>query len=496
MLLTLKKIEAGKSLVLTSQRFLSAEFNRLCKGLWKIVFFCYTFAVELYLKFAIVWRKIIASNDWRLNMKRRIILAFLALMGMASFAQPKSGRVLNIYVWNEEFMTRVRDYYPGYNKSKNTIGDVKVNWVLVPAVDNGYQDALDKALGKMKSAKADDRIDMFLVEPDYALKYLNSQYVKPVKELGITDEDLKHQFKYAKDLGTSADGKLKALCWQVCPGVFAYRRSYAESVLGTDNPVEVQKMVETWSRFDTVAKRMEEAGCYMVAGCEDTFRIFYDNMKQPWVVNGKINIDDSLKAWVKQSKFYAERGYTGSFGMWSAWWMQEMYMDGNVFGYFGPAWFIDFCIPHDDGWYESAYGDWAVCKGPQEFNWGGTMICVAQNTDNAELIKDILLKLTCDEKIMTDIAIDCRDIVNNDKILSVLSQEAYTNGFLGGQNPYQYYLESAASMDKSNVTIYDQGLNECFIQSMMEYFDGTVTEAEAYSNFYKRVKQVYPGLKK
>ena len=36
-------------------------------------------------------------------------------------------------------------------------------------------------------------------------------------------------------------------------GTFAYRRSIAKQVLGTDDPNEVQKKLGTWSDFDNVA---------------------------------------------------------------------------------------------------------------------------------------------------------------------------------------------------------------------------------------------------
>ena len=100
------------------------------------------------------------------------------------------GKVLNIYCWNEEFKSRMTDHYPGYKKVSDTegkIGDVTVKWTITPSDDNAYQNALDEALKKQDSAAADDKIDLFLVEADYALKYVDTDYTMPVKDLGITD---------------------------------------------------------------------------------------------------------------------------------------------------------------------------------------------------------------------------------------------------------------------------------------------------------------------
>ena len=83
------------------------------------------------------------------------------------------GKVLNIYCWNEEFKSRLTDHYPGYVKTDDStgkIGDVTVKWHTTPNENNAYQNNLDEALLKQKDAAADDKIDIFLVEADYALK--------------------------------------------------------------------------------------------------------------------------------------------------------------------------------------------------------------------------------------------------------------------------------------------------------------------------------------
>ena len=84
------------------------------------------------------------------------------------------GSVLNIYCWNEEFKSRLEDHYPGYEKVDATtgkIGDVTVKFTITPSDDNAYQNKLDEVLPNNASAAADDKVDIFLVEADYALKY-------------------------------------------------------------------------------------------------------------------------------------------------------------------------------------------------------------------------------------------------------------------------------------------------------------------------------------
>lgn len=134
------------------------------------------------------------------------------------------GKVLNIYCWNEEFKSRLEDHYPGYtivDGTTGTIGDVTVKWNITPNDDNAYQNNLDATLLKQADAAADDKIDLFLVEADYALKYVDTDYTMAVKDLGITDADLADQYQYTKDIVTDSNGVLKGVSWQGCRAYYS-----------------------------------------------------------------------------------------------------------------------------------------------------------------------------------------------------------------------------------------------------------------------------------
>jgi len=416
---------------------------------------------------------------------------------------PAAGKVLNIYVWNEEFQGRVRQFYPGYNASNDTIGDVKVNWVITPNANNAYQNKLDEVLLQQENAAADDKVDIFLVEADYALKYTDTPYTLDVKkDVGLTDADLSRQYKYTKDIMTTPAGILKGVSWQACPAGVIYRRSIAKDVLGTDDPDQVQNYLSDWAKFDGVAKQAKDKGYIMVSGYDDDFRVFSDNVKSPWVIGNKINIDPSIREWISQTKTYTDNGYNNKASLWSPEQWAGAKKDGKVMCYFGPAWFIDFSLApqtkdNPDG--ENAlgngsYGDWAFCKGPQGYSWGGTWICGAAGTDNIDLVKDIMLKMTCDDAVMTKMAEDVGEFANNEVAMTKIANGSYANAFLGGQNHIKYFLDSAKSIDKSNISPYDQGMTEKLQAAMKDYYDGKVSEDQAWENFYKSILETYPNL--
>ena len=409
-----------------------------------------------------------------------------------------NGKVLNIYCWNEEFKSRVKDHYPDYKEVDAThgkIGDVEVVWNITPSDNNAYQNNLDTKLKKQNSAKADDKIDIFLVEADYALKYVDSSVTMPIKDLGITDKDLENQYKYTKDVVTDSKGVLKGVSWQACPGVFFYSREVAKNVLGTDDPAVVQTYVKDWDTFVETASKMKEADYHMVSSVMDTYRVYSNNVTSKWVEDGKINIDKNIMKWVEDSKKMYDAGQTGTHAMWSDDWSKGFYPEGKVFGYFGPAWLINFCMAADKEGSIANAGGFAATEGPQGFFWGGTWICAAKGTDNAELIKDIMLKLTTDKEIMTDICKKDDDFVNYKSVMEEMGKdETYKSKVLGGQNPLSMYANGVASIDLSNISKYDSGCNADFQSAITDYFEGNATLDECLETFKKAVIEKYPEL--
>ena len=410
----------------------------------------------------------------------------------------EQGKVFNIYCWNEEFKTRITDHYADYEEVDATtgkIGDITVKWNITPSDDNAYQNNLDATLLKQADAAADDKIDMFLVEADYALKYVDSDYTMPIKDLGITDDDLSKQYQYTKDVVTDSDGVLKGLSWQGCPGVLFYNRAAAKEVFGTDDPSEVQKYVKDWDTFNDTAATLKDAGYSIMSTVNDSYRVYSNNVSSPWVVDGKINIDDNIMNWVDDSKELVDAGETNTYELWSDDWSKGFYPDGKVFCYFGPAWLVNFSMAAYTEGSIGYEGGWGATEGPQGFFWGGTWICAAEGTDNADLIKDIMLTMTTDDTVMKEIVVDDDDFVNNQDVMNEMAEDPdYSSKILGGQNPLPMYIAGVENLDLSNLSAYDQGCNEEFQNAMKNYFEGSATKDEALDLFYKAVVEKYPEL--
>jgi len=415
------------------------------------------------------------------------------------------GKVLNIYCWNTEF----KDRFAYFEKSGKLPADIKVNFIVTPSDNNAYQNALDAALLKQDTAAADDKIDIFLVEADYALKYVNSDYTLDViNDIGLTKDDVAGQYQYTKDIVTNTSGVQKGVTWQATPGLFAYRRSIAKDVLGTDDPVKVQAALSNWNAFNAVAVTAQAKGYKMLSGYDDSYRTFSNNVSAPWVTkDNKINVDANLIKWVDQTKTFTDKGYNNKTSLWDANWAKDQGPTGKVFGFFYSTWGINFTLlgnslatPTAEGGKAAVgngiYGDYAVCAGPQSYYWGGTWICAAKGTDDMPLIKDIMYVMTCDSATLKSITTDTQDYTNNVAAMNEIATSSFKSDFLGGQNHIALFSEVAPKIDMSNISPYDQGLNEEFQKAFKDYFDGNVDKAKALDNFYKAAIEKYPNLSK
>ncbi len=426
-----------------------------------------------------------------------------------SDASSDTGKVLNIYCWNDEFQSRFNAY------AADVVPEgVTVNWVMNTNEGGVYQKALDTALQGQESAADDEKVDIFLIEADYALKYTGSPYCMNISDLGITDADMANQYEYTKQIVTY-DGQLKGVTWQATPGLFAYRRSIANEVLGTDDPAKVQEAVADWDKFAETAQKMKDAGYFMVSGYDDTYRPWSNNASTPWVVNGELKIDDNIMKWIDQTKDYTDKGYNNKTNLWADAWAADQGPSGKVFGFFYSTWGINFTllgnslenkvpdgmVAHSDEWNEfvtgnGIFGDYAVCEGPMPYYWGGTWICAAKGTDNPKLVADVMKRLTCDTETMKQITLDTEDYTNNKVAMDEIANDPnYGSLFLGGQNHIALFASAAPNIDCSNISAYDQLCNETLQSCMHDYFNGVVaTKEEALKNFYTKIKDTYPEL--
>ena len=399
----------------------------------------------------------------------------------------EEGKVFNIYAWNEEYKGFFEAYY-----ADKIPADVEVKWTIVPSDNGAYQEALDNALMNQANAPADEKVDMFLAEADYILKYTNSEYTQDIKALGVTD--FSNTYSYTVEAASDAAGTVKGVSFQCCPSALIYRRSIAKEVLGTDDPAEVQELLNSWDKFDAVAADAKAKGYLMTPSYAETYRVFSNNVTKPWLdSNDTLQFDDNITTWMDQAEKYVKEGYTLTEGIWDAGKNAEMGKDGKALCFFGPAWYFNFCMgpAHDE-----AMGDWAICEGPQAHFWGGTWLLAPTGTDNPTILADCMNSFINDEEICEKLIREKSQFTNNQAINNkVAADPDYASEFLGGQNDVAIFAELAKNIKFQNITLYDQYFNEGLQTAYVEYLKGAVgSRDEALKNFYKSVNEKVPGV--
>ena len=402
-------------------------------------------------------------------------------------AEAEEGKVFRIYAWNEEFKGFFEKYY-------EVPEGITVEWVINPSDGGVYQDKLDEALLNQENAPADEKIDMFLAEADYILKYTDTEFTQDITALGVTD--FSNTYEYTVQAASDSNGVVKGVSFQCCPAALIYRRSVAEAVLGTSEPAEVQAALDSWEKFNAVAADAKAKGYYMTASEAATFRVFSNNTVAPLVNEaGELVLDEAIEAWKVQAKEFADKGYTQTCDIWSDECTAQMFADGKTMCYFGPAWYFNFSMGNAQDPEKGCYGDWAITMGPQAHFWGGTWLLAATGSDNPTMLADVMDTFINDEEVCEALIKNEAQFTNNQAVNAAFAQDPeYGNAFLGGQNDVAVFLDLAKNIKFENKTIYDQLLTEGLQGYWREYCDGTVTEEEAMANYYKYINEKYPEI--
>lgn len=439
-----------------------------------------------------------------------LVLALVMVLGCVSalaesfttdFDVPATGEKFTIYAWNDEFLGMLKNYYipavGGTVAEDGTVtfpnGDV-LEFVINPNDNGNYQAKLDQALSN------GEHIDLFLMEADYALKYVNSEYTRPIESVGITADEVAGQYEYTRTVATDSNGVLKGSSWQATPGLFMYRASLAEKYLGVKTPEEMQEKVKDWDSWLATAREVNEksAGATkLIPSNGDVWQVVRTVRSAPWVSEDlTLNIDDQVKWYFDFAKTLREENLTAEANPWSEAWNACMGND-SVMGLFFSTWGIQWTMVGNSGGSkpgEGTYGDWRAVKGPQPYYWGGTWLAVANTCTNDALAADIIRFFTTEKESMKWYCLGSKDYVNNDEAVKEIIDAGFSFDFLGGQDHYTLFREVLPTIDISTMSAYDQNINSEMDKQVNYYISGEKDLDTALADFAAAVVDLYPEI--
>ena len=391
---------------------------------------------------------------------------------------PSSSNSLVVWSFTDELDGMIKKYYQPAHP------DMKIDYSLTPTEQ--FPNKLDPVLASGQGAP-----DVFALEDAFVRKYVESGLLLDITD--VYNEVKDKMISYPVQIGSN-NGKVYALSWQATPGAVFYRRSLAKKYLGTDDPAEVQKFLKDGPAFLAAAELLKQKSngkCVIVSSIQDLFFPYKASRKTPWVVNGQLNIDPQILAYLDTVKILHDKGYEGRAQQWAEGWfagMQDSLKDerGNsveVFSYFLPTWGLHYVLKTNAG---STAGDWAMVPGPMPYRWGGTWIGAYKGTKKSEAAKEMIRFLTTNDAFLEQYAKDSGDLVGNTIVIEKV-KGGFSEPFLGGQNHYAEFAEMAKSVDGSLTQGTDQVIEAIFTEMGNAYVNGEKTREQVIADFKSQV---------
>lgn len=426
-----------------------------------------------------------------------LVLAAVLVFGMMSVTAAADSKVtINLWSFTDELQGMMNKYLELHPEMAEKY---EINSTVINNDGSAYVNALESAL-------MNGEVDIYGAEADYVFKYSQgeaSEYAVPYVDLGIDVEGgiaAAEIAPYTIDIGTRpSDDQVVALAYQSTGGAFIYRRSIAKAVWGTDDPAVIAEKIgagtNSWDTFFTAAQEVKDAGYTMVSGKGDVWNVVKTAAPTGWVVDNTLNIDPMREEYLDLAKTLKDNGYMNDTNQWQEAWFADMKAESKVFGFFGPAWLVNYTLGPNSGEGESSSaGDWAVTAPNVGFYWGGTYLLAGSNDPaKVELIKGFIEWVTLDT---TDDGLQymwANGLMNEngtkDTVASnvVLARSNGETDFLGGQNMFEYFIPANEYATATNMTQYDSVCNDAWGDAVGQYVAGNVDRDGAIALFKETI---------
>ena len=345
--------------------------------------------------------------------------------------------------------------------------------------------------------------DIFIADISFVKKYTSgamSQYLLPYHELGI-DIAAKIQegeiAQYTVDFGSDKTDDILGLSYFTTEGAFIYKRSVAEKVFGTSEPVEVAEKIGgktgSWDLFKEAAEVCADNSVSIVSGYSDIWNAIANSSESGWNGQGKALVIDSTRYdFFASAKELKDKGWANGTEKDSEEWMNDI--SGNslrpVLGFFGSLDYANTVIADNCG---SSFGDWAMCSAPVDFISGGSWVCVNKklSENKKDYVKELIEWLTLDVSengllynlANGDVLNGYKKTVPSKKVMKAISSNDL---FFGGQNVFEVFYDSAA-INIEKCSEYDEVINALWLEEVKAYVNDEKDRDVALNDFMKNV---------
>jgi len=373
---------------------------------------------------------------------------------------------------------------PEFNKE---YPNIKVNVVVVPNADYGKK--LQTAI-----ASKGEMPDIALLEISGRGSFMAMDVWENLEKppYNVNRADI---VDFAIPLNSNEKGEIVTLQEDATMAGIAYKRDLAKQYLGTDDPVEVEKMFPTWDAFIEKGKEVyEKSGgkvTLMDGILEGGFRLVSGEYTEPYVKDGKLNLEPTFLPTYKTHEKMVASNAVGKYETWSAPW-NASFTTNTAIMYATPTWFVPFGIKPND---KKGEGNYGLIRAPiGGYSWGGTSMSIPKDAKNKELAWQFVKWVTLSENGATAF----KNLNSSPTLYKpVFDREGFytdKDPYFGGQDIMAKFVELGNEAKVRPITKYDRIITDSNTLVLKMMMQGTSAE-EAYDTLVKDVLKKAPELK-
>lgn len=327
--------------------------------------------------------------------------------------------------------------------------------------------------------------DLFMLEEGYIYEFLDSDVIEDLSARGYEDK-MSTYYDYMVSSSRAQDGTLRAINYQTSPVGFWYLRDAMKQWMGTDDPVELAGMLDSWDKILEASEKVykESNGeVYLWPNIVEMVKVVGYSFK-PFVRDGQFEISDEWEGLLDTMRTFNESGYVADLGSWGNEWAAN-WNEGKLLIRVMPSW--DFFTDWDKN-----DGNIGIIKPFENAYEGGTFVSMYSGSENKELADVFLNYLVSPE--FQEVNLKEYNQIPADKALTEKLAKDYSSEKFGGQNLLETYNQINDGVYDIVLDKYTRPLQNMFQKHANEGIRNGLDNATILENFKAEVRDSYPEL--
>ncbi|WP_125605109.1 extracellular solute-binding protein [Lapidilactobacillus bayanensis] len=368
-----------------------------------------------------------------------------------------------------------------------------VKVVVVPTVD------FDKKL-KQQVNDPSTAPDVFIVSRDFVKDWAARTSVTVNYSETFKSDAAKYKkntFNDVYQLGLDPKGNLVGMTGEEPIGMMFYNRKIAKDILGTDDPAEVAKSLNTLDKWKTVNNKLKakyDGKTKLFGNTVDSTNLLFAQRKTPYVKNNTFTITkdmakifDTTKTWY-QDKMFVSQAEDEAY--------QAGYNSNTFFVSFLPTWgFSSKLVPQITD--KSGAGNWGVTQPTMSYARGGSYFFMTKTSKHKKSAWNYIKSQTVNTDNLYNDQKSKVGYPSSKLAAKKLVDSGYKEPLLGEQKVYDMYAKQQKVQDaayKDIVTKYDSTVSGFMGDLIKDYGAGNITKEQALKKLGDEVKGAYPEL--